>query len=72
MNVYEEMQVLNTLHTFLRDFETQFTFWPVQIADFVVRMDEIPLPLHYLPVVGVVKANRLVKLSDEESLLIYN
>ena len=71
MNVYQEMQV-NTLHTLLRDFETQFTFWPVQIADFVVRLGEIPLPLHQLPVVGLVKANRVVELSDEETLLIYN
>ena len=71
MNVYQEMQV-NTLRTLLRDFETQFTFWPVQIADFVVRLGEIPLPLHQLPVVGLVKANRVVELSDEETLLIYN
>ena len=55
----------------LNKFDIEFIFWPVQIADFVTRMGEITPPLHKLPIIGLNKANRVVQLSDEETVLIY-
>ena len=71
MNAYQEMQA-RSLHTHLNVFENQFTYWPVQIADFVIRMAEIPLPVHQLPIIGSKQAHRVVELSDEETILLYN
>ena len=62
----------HSLRTCLNAFENQFSYWPVQIADFVVRMAEIPLPVHQLPVIGSKQANRVVELSDEETIVVYN
>ena len=55
----------------LNKFDAEFTFWPVQIADFVVRMAEIPLPSQQLQLIGSIKANRVVELSNEETVLFY-
>ena len=55
----------------LNKLDIEFIFWPVQIADFVVRMGEIPLPPHQLPIIGPVKANRVVELSNKETVLMY-
>ena len=71
MNVYQQMED-HSLRTRLNEFENQFTYWPVQIADFVVRMAEIPLPVHQLPIIGSKQANRVVELSDEETIVVYN
>ena len=71
MNPYQEMQA-RSIHTHLNVFQTQFTYWPVQIADFVVRLAEIPLPVHQLPIIGSKEAHRVVELSDEETVVAYN
>ena len=55
----------------LNKLDIEFIFWPVQIADFVTRMAEISLPPHQLPIIGPIKANRVVELSNEETVLIY-
>ena len=56
----------------LSKFDVEFTYWPVRIADFVIRMGEIPMPINQLPLIGSNKVNRVAQLSDEEIVLVYN
>ena len=67
MEVLSPESAKEILHCELFEMDGKFPFYPTSAVDFIVRMAEIPFPLHQLPVFGITRKHRLMDLSSEDT-----